>query len=122
MLNIQEIVEINRIIVDDSNEPFAILNKNNLMSLTNYDQEVFGITLYPTIEDKISFVVVSLIKNHCFANGNKRTALAVLYMLTENNKLNIPNDNELFSILPRLPINLTFKNSNPKYSRRKQKC
>lgn len=40
-------------------------------------QSVFGEDTYPTLFDKAAALLESLIKNHCFHNGNKRTAYLV---------------------------------------------
>lgn len=37
-------------------------------------QTVFGEDAYPTLFDKAAAFLESLVKNHCFVNGNKRTA------------------------------------------------
>ncbi|MBP1992097.1 type II toxin-antitoxin system death-on-curing family toxin [Paenibacillus eucommiae] len=41
-------------------------------------QSVFGEDEYPTLFDKASALLESLVKNHCFHNGNKRTAYLVV--------------------------------------------
>lgn len=40
-------------------------------------QSEFGEDAYPTLFDKAAALCESLIKNHCFHNGNKRTAYLV---------------------------------------------
>jgi len=40
-------------------------------------QSVFGEDAYPTLFDKAAALLESLVKNHCFHNGNKRTAYLV---------------------------------------------
>lgn len=40
-------------------------------------QSVFGDDAYPTLFDKAAALLESLVKNHCFHNGNKRTAYLV---------------------------------------------
>ncbi|WP_258525570.1 type II toxin-antitoxin system death-on-curing family toxin [Paenibacillus sp. YN15] len=48
-------------------------------------QSVFGEDVYPTLFDKAAALLESLLKNHCFHNGNKRTAyLAVKAFLMLN--------------------------------------
>lgn len=37
-------------------------------------QSVFGEDAYPNLFDKAAALLESLVKNHCFHNGNKRTA------------------------------------------------
>jgi len=40
-------------------------------------QSVSGEDAYPTLFDKAAALIESLVKNHCFHNGNKRTAYTV---------------------------------------------
>lgn len=40
-------------------------------------QSIFGKDAYPTLFDKGTALLESLVKNHCFHNGNKRTAYLV---------------------------------------------
>lgn len=40
-------------------------------------QSIFGEDAYPTLFDKAAALLDSLVKNHCFHNGNKRTAYLV---------------------------------------------
>ncbi|MCD1258547.1 type II toxin-antitoxin system death-on-curing family toxin [Paenibacillus athensensis] len=40
-------------------------------------QTVFGADAYPNLFDKAAALLESLVKNHCFHNGNKRTAYLV---------------------------------------------
>lgn len=48
-------------------------------------QSVFGEDTYSSLFDKAAALLVSLVKNHCFHNGNKRTAyLAVKSFLKIN--------------------------------------
>lgn len=37
-------------------------------------QSIFGEEAYPSLFDKAAALLESLVKNHCFHNGNKRTA------------------------------------------------
>ncbi|ULO07398.1 type II toxin-antitoxin system death-on-curing family toxin [Paenibacillus sp. 19GGS1-52] len=38
------------------------------------EQSLFGEDAYPSLFDKAAALLESLVKNHCFHNGNKRTA------------------------------------------------
>ncbi|MGO4532200.1 type II toxin-antitoxin system death-on-curing family toxin [Paenibacillus sp. 2TAF8] len=40
-------------------------------------QSLFGNDAYPSLFDKATALLESLVKNHCFHNGNKRTAYLV---------------------------------------------
>lgn len=41
-------------------------------------QSLFGEDAYPSLFDKAAALLESLVKNHCFHNGNKRTAYLVV--------------------------------------------
>ncbi len=41
-------------------------------------QSLFGEDAYPNLFDKAAALLESLVKNHCFHNGNKRTAYLVV--------------------------------------------
>lgn len=50
-------------------------------------QQFSGKYLYPTLIDKASILFYLMIKNHPFANGNKRIAITTLFLfLFKNNK------------------------------------
>jgi len=51
---------------------------------------------YDNETDQVSSIVRGIIKNHAFLDGNKRTAVIVLFYLADQLKLNIVNDDELF--------------------------
>lgn len=56
--------------------------------LGNLDQSVFGEPAYPTIERKAAHLLYFVIKNHPFADGNKRTgAFLFVDFLNRNNAL-----------------------------------
>ena len=44
-----------------------------------------GVDLYPTIIEKAAVLLRSLVKNHPFVDGNKRTAIMVTQILLEEN-------------------------------------
>ena len=86
-LSVVEVITLH----DSAEENKTILNisllKSSLASHIYYDN----------IEDKIISVVSSLIKNHAFFDGNKRTALLVLVYLLSDNNFKIPTDSTLFN-------------------------
>ena len=49
---------------------------------------------YDTDEEQIASIVLSLIKGHYFMDGNKRTAYAVLMILSEFNNIPIKKSDE----------------------------
>ena len=53
----------------------AVRDNNALLSvIANPQRQFAGQDLYPTIAEKAAIIVYSLIKNHPFMDGNKRTA------------------------------------------------
>lgn len=60
----------------------------------------FGdIELYKTTLEKIAKIAFSIIKNHPFNDGNKRTGIATMeFLLNLNNKELIISDDELYDI------------------------
>jgi death-on-curing family protein len=57
-------------------------------------QSVFGADAYPTIYEKAACLFHSLIANHCFHNGNKRTGVLALdqFLCANGYVLTLPND------------------------------
>lgn len=53
------------------------------------EAEMFGEAIYPTIPDKAAVYMFSVISNHIFQDGNKRTGLeaALLFLRLNNRKL-----------------------------------
>lgn len=84
----QDIVEINlwcqQIVADDVKPTYGIRDYNLLKSIPeSINQSFAGEELYPTVCDKCTHLWFSLSQFHCFADGNKRTALvtAVVYLI-----------------------------------------
>lgn len=75
-LNEDDIIQINRIVCSIQKEEYNLLKPEELSSaLSNYD------SYYDTDEEIISSIFRALIINHCFSNGNKRTANIFLLMV-----------------------------------------
>nr|WP_293834208.1 type II toxin-antitoxin system death-on-curing family toxin [uncultured Arsenicibacter sp.] len=66
--------------------PNNFLHEENLDYLLDAVQaDMFGVPLYPTITDKAALLCHSIICNHIFSDGNKRTGLgAALIFLNLN--------------------------------------
>lgn len=63
-------------------------------SIESVFQTFDGEELYPNILDKIIQISYSLIKNHCFIDGNKRIGIMILLYLLEINEVkhNLTNE------------------------------
>ena len=92
-ITLENLMRINKQICSESNEPFNIINKFNLESaLSNYN------SYYESEEEIISAIYKSIILNHGFENGNKRTAVACLIYLKEP----LCNDYTLFKLTEQI--------------------
>ena len=62
-----------------------------------------GQSLYPTIEEKAAALAFSLVRNHPFADGNKRTGAAAMLLFLGRNGFTIEaTEDEMESIVLRL--------------------
>ena len=78
-LTLNELVELHGQIISQSGGTPGILNLSALESALAQPRMTFGGTdLYPTIAEKASALGFSLIQNHPFVDGNKRTGHAAM--------------------------------------------
>ncbi len=78
-LTLNEVLELHGQIISKSGGTAGILNLNALESALAQPRMTFGDTdLYPTIAEKASALGFSLIKNHPFVDGNKRSGHAAM--------------------------------------------
>lgn len=78
-LTVSEALELHRQIIDQSGGAMGILNLGGLESAIAQPRMTFaGSDLYPTVADKASALAYSLIQNHPFVDGNKRTGHAAM--------------------------------------------
>jgi death-on-curing protein len=78
-LTLSEVLELHRQIINQSGGAMGILNLGGLESALAQPRMTFaGSDLYPTIADKAAALGYSLIQNHPFIDGNKRTGHAAM--------------------------------------------
>ena len=80
-LTSEEIVKMNtiQIYTYSPKEIIGVKDINGLeMSVNQLSQSVFGVELYPKIEEKAAILMINIIKKHPFHNGNKRTAFMAM--------------------------------------------
>lgn len=72
-----------------------------LESAINRPFQVFeGVELYKSVYEKGSALLESIIKNHPFIDGNKRTALLVLFALFKRNEIRlIASEEEMYNLI-----------------------
>ncbi len=107
LLNAQEIETIhNELVVDFANsgdpiDPPGIRDEHLLESAMFRPQTgIGGIRKYPTVETSAAALLYSLIHNHPFHNGNKRTALvATLVFLDENDTVLTCSEDDIFKFV-----------------------
>jgi death on curing protein len=78
-LNLNEVLELHRLVMEQSGGLVGIHNFSALESALAQPRMTFaGRELYPTMVEKASALGFSLIKNHPFVDGNKRTGQAAM--------------------------------------------
>ena len=78
-LTLYEVLELYRGIMEQSGGAIGVRDLNALESALAQPRMTFGgQELYPTIVEKAAALGFSLIKNHPFVDGNKRTAHATM--------------------------------------------
>ncbi len=75
------LIELNRMTIEENGgnfvPPFNLLHGEQLDYVVEaVDAEIFGQAMYPEIADKAAVYMFSIISNHVFSDGNKRTGLA----------------------------------------------
>ena len=87
MINLDLVLEIHEILIKEFGGDTGIKDMNLLKSALSRPFQTFdGNELYPTLEEKASALLESIIINHPFVDGNKRTGyfLARFYLLQNN--------------------------------------
>jgi death on curing protein len=77
-------------------------------------QSAFGQDAYPTIQEKAACLFHSLIANHCFNNGNKRTGVLALDQFLYANSYVLTIQNKDMYNLARLTASYREKGTSPK--------
>ena len=78
-LTIEELVAINRIVVDESGGTAGLCDVGLLEAVIHKPQASFaGEDLYPDLFTKAAVLYEGVINYHAFVDGNKRTAVAAL--------------------------------------------
>ncbi|EOR20124.1 death on curing protein [Clostridium sartagoforme AAU1] len=99
-LTIEDIIYINKLTIRRHGGTHGIKNISLIESSLNCGVATFdGEDLYPTLEDKISMISYSFIKNHGFNDGNKRVGCIVLLTLCYKNNIAVkPSQQDLINL------------------------
>ncbi len=102
IITLKNLFQINKNLVEKHGGCGVGFKDENLAisAIEGCNQEVFGKVLYPTTLSKINHLVYSIVANHIFLDGNKRTGSFVFNLLAEkyNLKLNIDLEYYILSI------------------------
>jgi death-on-curing protein len=90
MIDINEVEKIHDILIDKFGGAKGIRDKGLLESSINRPFQTFdGQELYPSAVDKAAAIFESIITNHPFIDGNKRTAYVLMRLMLKNHNIDI---------------------------------
>ncbi|QOI98561.1 MAG: type II toxin-antitoxin system death-on-curing family toxin [Flammeovirgaceae bacterium] len=90
MIDINEVEKIHDILIDKFGGAKGIRDKGLLESAINRPYQTFdGQELYPDPIDKAAAIFESIIINHPFIDGNKRTAYVLMRLMLKTNNIDI---------------------------------
>ena len=88
-LSKEQVIGLHREIIEATGGIGGLINDSLLDAALSVPLQTFGSKeLYPTTIDKIARTTYGIIKNHPFADGNKRTATFVMLILLRLNEVN----------------------------------
>ena len=95
MIDLKEVVTIQEILIERFGGTKGLRDKGLLeLSLNRIYQTFDNAELYPTLIDKSSALIESIIKNHPFVDGNKRIGYTLmrLFLLENGHDINSSQD------------------------------
>ena len=97
---VEEILTIHSELIRHIGGSPGIRDENLLDMSVNAPFQTFGgVDLYPTLINKAAHLTYSLIKNHPFLDGNKRTGVTVLVIFLKANGIEITCTNKELAAL-----------------------
>lgn len=85
-ISLEDILFLHYMIIEDFGGMHGIRDEKRLASTVKAPfQHVFGKDLYPTEFDKAALYIKSIVADHPFVDGNKRTAITVAGIFLVNN-------------------------------------
>jgi death-on-curing protein len=94
-LTVEEVLLIHQYAIQEFGGSAELANLGRLeAAIASPQQTMFGEDLYPDLFAQAAILVLGIIKNHPFVDGNKRTGLFALFEFLERNGLTIdvPSD------------------------------
>ncbi|NJL55753.1 type II toxin-antitoxin system death-on-curing family toxin [bacterium] len=96
-LTLAEVLKLHRRIVEESGGALGLRDVGLLESAVNQPRMTFGEQeLYPTLIDKASALCFSMVMNHPFIDGNKRTGHAAMetFLVLNGLEISAPADKQ----------------------------
>lgn len=92
-LNVNDMIEIHESLIAVYGGLNGVRNENLIYSSIEQIHQTFaGEDLYPSIEEKTARLGYSIIRNHPFLDGNKRTGLALMLHTLLINSIELDED------------------------------
>ena len=90
MISVVEVEQLHKLLIDQFGGSHGIRDMAALESALSRPFQTFdNYDLYPTVIDKAASLIESILTNHPFIDGNKRTGYLVLRLFLINNGLDI---------------------------------
>jgi len=101
MIELKDVLNIHNILIDKFGGSKGIRDSGSLESAINRPFATFDSKeLYPTPSDKAAAILESILINHPFIDGNKRTAYVLMRLVLLDNGLDIVTDqNEKYKMV-----------------------
>ncbi|RYY27232.1 MAG: type II toxin-antitoxin system death-on-curing family toxin [Chitinophagaceae bacterium] len=96
MIQTQEVLALHEILIERFGGSYGVRDHEMLESALSRPFQTFdGAALYPTVYDKVAAFIESLLTNHPFVDGNKRTGYGLLriYLGINNYEITAPIEN-----------------------------
>ena len=103
-IDIARLIEVHDRAINKSGGLTGIKNLGLLQSTLDHIQNDI---YYPTFLDKLTHLIFSIVKNHCFNDGNKRSAIGASLAFIENNKNHVSHNfvmNEYVTALENIVV------------------
>jgi death-on-curing protein len=99
-LTVDSVIELHSRLIQETGGADGIRDFNLLDSAVAASFQIFsGADLYPSLEEKAAHIGFSLVKNHPFIDGNKRTGIAAMLVFLKANGIDVRcDDGELVAL------------------------
>ena len=95
MISVEEVLEIHKILIEEFGGASGVRDRKSLESAVSRPFSTFDLVeLYPTTVEKAAALLESIVTNHPFVDGNKRTGYTLMRLILLNDDLNISASEE----------------------------